>query len=67
MLDKYPVPLAKLTDQKLIVNKLETLLIETKKLEAFYQSKVNNLNELKKSILQKAFSGQLIMPEVCYD
>ena len=30
-----------------------------KKLEAFYQQKINDLEELKKSILQKAFSGEL--------
>ena len=32
---------------------------ETKKLEAIYQKKIEGLEELKKSILQKAFSGQL--------
>ena len=32
---------------------------ETKKLEAIYQQKINDLEELKKSVLQKAFAGEL--------
>ena len=32
---------------------------ETKKLEAIYQQKISDLEELKKSVLQKAFSGEL--------
>lgn len=34
---------------------------ETKKLEAISDQKINDLEELKKSVLQKAFAGQLIM------
>jgi type I restriction enzyme S subunit len=32
---------------------------ETQKLEAIYQQKLLNLEELKKSVLQKAFAGEL--------
>jgi type I restriction enzyme S subunit len=32
---------------------------ETQKLEAIYQQKLLNLVELKKSVLQKAFAGEL--------
>jgi hypothetical protein len=32
---------------------------QTKKLETIYQHKINNLVELKKTILQKAFKGEL--------
>ncbi len=32
---------------------------ETQKLEAIYQQKLINLEELKKSVLQKAFKGEL--------
>lgn len=46
-------------EQKEIVKKLETLSIETKRLEAIYEQKINGLEELKKSILQKAFNGEL--------
>jgi type I restriction enzyme, S subunit len=45
--------------QKDIVKKLDKLSIETKKLEAIYIQKVADLEELKKSVLQKAFSGEL--------
>lgn len=45
--------------QKKLMDKLDSLSIETKKLEAIYQQKINDLEELKKSILQKAFAGEL--------
>lgn len=45
--------------QQTIVQKLDALSAETKKLEAIYQQKINDLEELKKSVLQKAFSGEL--------
>jgi type I restriction enzyme S subunit len=35
------------------------MLVETKRLEAIYQTKINDLEELKKSVLQKAFAGEL--------
>lgn len=46
-------------EQQTIVQKLDALSAETKKLESIYQQKINDLEELKKSILQKAFSGEL--------
>jgi type I restriction enzyme S subunit len=46
-------------EQKVLIEKFETLSVETKKLEAIYQTKINDLEELKKSVLQKAFSGEL--------
>ena len=48
-----------LKEQKSLMNKLDSISTETKKLEAVYQQKINDLDELKKSILQKAFSGEL--------
>ncbi|MDA9951945.1 restriction endonuclease subunit S [Chitinophagales bacterium] len=48
-----------LAEQKIIVNKIDALSTETKKLEAIYTQKIADLEEMKKSILQKAFSGQL--------
>jgi len=45
--------------QQSIVQKLDALSAETKKLEAIYQKKITDLEELKKSILQKAFNGEL--------
>jgi type I restriction enzyme, S subunit len=46
-------------EQKQIVAKLDSLSSETKKLETLYQQKLADLDELKKSILQKAFNGKL--------
>ena len=46
-------------EQKLIVNKIEGFSKQTKKLEAIYTQKIAELEEMKKSVLQKAFSGQL--------
>lgn len=46
-------------EQKSIVQKLDYLSAETKKLEAIYLQKIEYLEELKKSILQKAFNGEL--------
>lgn len=51
-------PLA-LTDQQFIVHKLDALSAQTRGLEAIYQQKLNDLEELKKSVLQKAFAGEL--------
>ncbi|MDE5415472.1 restriction endonuclease subunit S [Alkalihalobacterium chitinilyticum] len=48
-----------LTVQQSIAEKLETLAEETKKLEQIYAQKLANLDELKRSILQKAFNGEL--------
>lgn len=52
-------PFPSLTEQKAIVSKLLELSAETQKLENIYRQKINDLDELKKSILQKAFSGEL--------
>jgi type I restriction enzyme S subunit len=51
------------TEQQTIVRQLDALLAETQKLEAVYQKKIDDLEELKKSILQKAFAGELKMSE----
>jgi type I restriction enzyme S subunit len=46
-------------EQNILVQKLDALSTETKQLETIYQQKINDLDELKKSILQKAFAGEL--------
>lgn len=45
-------------EQKSLTNKLETLSLETKKLEGNYEQKIKDLEELKKSVLLKAFNGE---------
>ena len=47
------------TEQKSFVEKFDALKVETQKMEAIYQKKIADLEELKKSILQKAFAGEL--------
>jgi len=46
--------------QKKIVYQLDSLLAKTKKLESINNQKLTALEELKKSILQKAFKGELL-------
>ncbi|MBT9496930.1 MAG: restriction endonuclease subunit S [Zoogloea sp.] len=46
-------------EQKWIVAMLESLADETQRLESLYQRKLAALDELKKSLLHQAFSGQL--------
>ena len=53
---EYPATIAK---QKSIVAKLNTMLVETQRLESLYQRKLVALDELKKSLLHQAFSGAL--------
>jgi len=48
-----------ISEQKSIVAKLDALSAETKKLEAIYRQKLAALEELKKAVLKKAFSGEL--------
>jgi type I restriction enzyme S subunit len=48
-----------LKEQENIVHQLDALSAETKRLETIYQKKMEDLEELKKSILQKAFNGEL--------
>ena len=45
--------------QKRVVEELGQFIIETQSLESNYQQELDALDELKKSILQKAFNGEL--------
>ena len=56
---KYTISLPKLAEQKVIVQKFAALATETQRLETIYRQKLAALNELKQSILQKAFTGEL--------
>ncbi len=48
-----------ISEQHRIVTKLDSLFAETKRLEFIYQQKLYKVEELKQSILQKAFEGEL--------
>jgi type I restriction enzyme S subunit len=54
----FPVPKS-LPEQQSIVAKLDALSDETKRLEEIYLKKLAALDELKKSVLHKAFNGEL--------
>ena len=58
-IEAIEIPLPPMPEQHKIVKKLDSLSVETKQLESIYQQKINDLEELKKSILQKAFNGEL--------
>ncbi len=58
-LKDMPIPIPPLHEQQSIVQKLDALRTETQKLEAVYKKKIEDLEELKKSILQRAFAGEL--------
>ena len=53
------IPLPEISEQIEIVETIKRFLAETKKLEAVYQQKIGDLEELKRSILQKVFNGEL--------
>ncbi len=59
MVKSYSIPVPPLEEQKQIVAKLDVLSQQTQSLEFKYQKELESLEELKKSILQKAFSGEL--------
>jgi len=48
-----------MVEQQEIADRLNDLLTETQRLETIYQQKLTALAELKQSILQKAFAGEL--------
>jgi type I restriction enzyme S subunit len=56
---KFDICIPSLIEQESIIKKLDQLSDKTKKLESLYQQKLENIEELKKSILQKAFGGEL--------
>jgi type I restriction enzyme S subunit len=59
MVKEYKIPFPPLSEQKNIVHKLDNLREETQRLEALYSRKIAALDELKKALLHRAFSGEL--------
>ena len=54
---KIPIPPTE--EQKQIVEKIDLLDNNIKSVMSAYKREIDNLNELKKSILEKAFKGEL--------
>ncbi|WP_158651304.1 restriction endonuclease subunit S [Pseudotamlana carrageenivorans] len=61
---KFKINITSIENQKEIIKELTLLKIEIKNLESKYKNLINNIEELKKSILQKAFAGELTSKEV---
>ncbi|MDB4390691.1 restriction endonuclease subunit S [Akkermansiaceae bacterium] len=53
------IPVPPIETQKQIVRSLHSLEEQTKRLQALYTQKLNDLKELKQSLLQQAFAGEL--------
>ena len=58
-LKSYPISVPSMKEQKSIVEKITALHQEVQTLESIYKKKLNILDELKQSLLHKAFSGNL--------
>ncbi len=58
-LRKFPVPLPSLEQQNKLAKNFQSLRAETRRLSRLYERKLAALEELKKSLLNKAFSGEL--------
>ncbi len=59
ILKEIKVSIPSILEQDRIVKHVDALSTETKQLEAIYRQKLSSLEELKKSVLRSAFSGQL--------
>jgi type I restriction enzyme S subunit len=57
--EKLNFPFPSIKKQNEIVNSLKEIMVSVQQLEVIYQQKLNSIDELKKSILQKAFTGKL--------
>jgi len=63
LVKKAMLPFPPIEEQRSIAKKLAILAIEVEALESVYVNKTKKLDELKKSILQKAFTGELTNTE----
>lgn len=63
LVKKVILPLPSLAEQKKIAEKLKIFSLQVESLKGIYNKKSEYVDELKKSILQKAFSGELTQKE----
>lgn len=59
ILNDLSIPMPSIDEQRTIVAELDSLSVETQNLEAIYQRKLAALDELKQSLLHRAFHGEL--------
>lgn len=58
-LKQFKIPIPPIEETKFCVAKFDTLAEETQRLESLYYRKIAALDELKKALLHRAFSGEL--------
>jgi type I restriction enzyme S subunit len=58
-LKQFKIPIPPIEETKLYIAKFDTLAEETQRLEALYSRKIAALDELKKALLHRTFSGEL--------
>jgi type I restriction enzyme, S subunit len=58
-LDRLPIPVPPLSEVRRLVSQFEAVSSETDRLATIYRRKIAALDELKKSLLHQAFSGEL--------
>ena len=58
-LNRIPIPMPSLDDQKRIVGRLDSMRAKTSEMVAGYDAKLSAANNLRKSILESAFAGDL--------
>lgn len=59
MIKDLEIALPSITEQERIVSTMDSIREETQRLESIYQRKLAALDEIKKSLLHQAFSGEL--------
>ncbi len=64
MIKGYSIPIPRLDEQLQIVKSLNELESQLNKYNSIKEQKLNEIQELKKSLLQKAFAGELTNKEV---
>jgi type I restriction enzyme S subunit len=58
-IEAVPIPFPPLAEQKVIIHKLDSVWAETQRLARLYERKLAALKALKKSLLHRAFAGEL--------
>jgi type I restriction enzyme S subunit len=62
LVKKTILPIPPLGEQKRLAIGIASIAAETERLQAIYNQKLKNISEIKQSILQKAFTGELTSP-----
>ena len=58
-LSNLQISIPSIEKQKNILSSIDSVHAETRRLESLYQSKIEELEALKKSLLEQAFKGEL--------